>query len=344
MNRYLRILALVALGSLALIIGLNYLADPLQHYRAATYPPLLVVPSRYRLPGLARHDATPFIVAGTSVSKTQLPSDIERIFKKRALNLAMDGASAHEQSLLLRLALRTGRVTEVLWDINYEYLRGKADWVSDFDGEFPAYLYDDGFTNDLTHYLLGLDTLKNSLRIVARRARIPAYTAHKVDSFQQIPLGRPFGIEHVNRALARRHKNPQRFRKLIPLFTPEALAANFQQNIAALIRENPTVRFHLYFPPFSEAYARALQRDVPELISPFLGIRAAIHDAMPCLPNADLHDIQSDISLISDLTHYSDLIHYDRAYNVRILELIQAGTHRATPERLATYERFLRKE
>ena len=131
--RYIRIFLLVATVVLGGIMALNYFIDPLQHYRSATYPALLVKEGRYRLPGLARNLNAQLVTAGTSVTKMQLPSEMKRVFGLDGLNLAMDGASAHEQFLLLRLALRTGRVKEVIWDLNFEYLRGSPTWVSDFD-------------------------------------------------------------------------------------------------------------------------------------------------------------------------------------------------------------------
>lgn len=338
-SRYIRIVLIVAAILLGSVGALNYLIDPLQHYRPATYPPLLVKEGRYRLPGLARHTTAQLITTGTSVTKMQLPSEMKRVFGLDGLNLAMDGASAHEQYLLLRLALRTGRVKEVIWDINFEYLRGTPTWVSDFDGAFPAYLYDDRLPNDLPNYLLSLDITKHSLKILTH-----AYPKHTPDSFQQLPKDFATGTALVEKAIPRRLKALPKFRALIPEFTDANLHENFRQNYIALIREYPAVRFRLYFPPFSSAYMRFTRDHVPELIPPFLASRAAIFKELAALPNAELHDIQSDIPLISDLTHYADPIHFDRTYHTRVLEIIRDGTHRASEQRLAEFAKFLRGE
>ena len=324
------------------VMALNYLIDPLQHYRKSTYPPLLVKESRYRLPGLARNFPAEIITAGTIVTKMQLPSEMKRIFGLDGLNLAMDGASAHEQFLLLRLALRTGRVKEVVWDVNFEYLRGNASWVSDFDGAFPAYLYDDSVVNDLSNYLLSLDITKHSVKVLARRLGVPAYPIRSVESFQQLPSDFAVGPEQVEKSMARRSKGIAKFRALIPEFTNERLIANFRQTFATLAQQFPNVRFRLYFPPFSSAYMRFIREHAPELIGPFILSRAAIMKEVALLSNAELHDIQSDITLISDLSHYADPIHFDRPYYTRVLEIVHDGTHRASEQRLSEFSRFLR--
>ena len=337
--RYIRIFLIVITVVLGGIMALNSYIDPLQHFRKATYPALLVKEGRYRLPGLARHSATELIATGTSVTKMQLPAEMKRIFGLDALNLSMDGASAHEQFLLLRLALRTGRVKEVIWDVNFEYLRGTPKWVSDYDGAFPAYLFDDSKANDLSSYLLSIDITKHSAKILARK-----YPIVTVESYQQLPKDFTTAPESMEKAIARRLKGLEKFRALIPEFTDENLRENFRQNFAALIREFPNVRFRLYFPPFSAAYVKFIRQHAPELIPPFLNSRAAVLKEVAALPNVELHDIQSDIPLISDLTHYADPIHFDRAYYTRVLEIIHAGTHRANEHRLAEFSRFVNAE
>ena len=60
------------------------------------------------------------------------------------------------------------------------------------------------------------------------------------------------------------------------------------------------------------------------------------------LPNAELHDIQSDIAMISDLSHYADPIHFDREYHLKVIEAIRSGSHRASAERLDAFTVFLK--
>jgi hypothetical protein len=341
--RYLRTFAIAAGVVLAAVALVNWRVDPLHHYRAEK-DGFLVGAARFRLPGLARHCEAGLVIAGTSVSVHQQTD--EGVFKKfyhepndprsRVLNLAMDGATAHEQYLLLRLALRTGRVKDVIWDVNYEYLRGKPDAVSDFDGTFPAYLYDDSALNDLPNYLLSISTTKDSLRILAKK-----YHRQYAGEFSMLKPGVPRGPAAIAKAMERRKKGAAAFRKLIPEFANENLRASFAHNHAALIREFPNVTFRLYFPPFSSAYFDFLREHAPELLPVFLRFREYIFAAVKELPNAELHDIQSDIALITDLSHYADPIHFDAATHVRVAADILSQSHRASSERLELFRKWL---
>jgi hypothetical protein len=341
--RYLRLFAILCVVLLAFVAVVNCRVDPLHLYRPIDGPTLLVGAERFRLPGLARHSDAGLIIAGTSVSVHQQPDVFQKFYhdpndpRREVLNLAMEGATAHEQYLLLRLALRTGRVKEVIWDLNYEYLRGDPDAISDYDGAFPAWLYDDSALNDVPKYLLSLDTTKNSARILTKK-----YTPRYPSEFSLLKPGIAYGPDAIAKAMERRNKGADAFRKLLPDLTNEKLLASFQHNHASLIREFPQVTFRLYFPPFSSAYFDFLRQQAPELLPIFLRFREDIFAAVKALPNAELHDFQSDIPLITDLNRYADPIHFDAATHVLIASEILAQSHRATEARLAAFKAWLR--
>ena len=339
--RYLARIALISAVLLTLVATVNWRVDPLQHYRLAAYPPLLVEAGRFRNAGLARHCDASLVVAGTSISRHQTPSSLLSTFGKPALNLAMEGASAHEQFLALRLALRTGRVKEVIWDVNYEFLRGEPEWVSDYDGAFPGYLYDDNPWNDLPHYLLNLDTCKNSLRVLLKKAGLPAYTPRALEEFHTMEPGANFGAAPVEKMMERRRRGAAKFRaEQLPQFTSAKLRASFEHNHLTLIREFPQVYFRLYLPPFSRAYFAFVRESAPELAPIFLQFRDDILAATNGLPNVELHDLQSDYDLIGDLAHFSDPIHFDPATHQRVLEMIRDNVLRASTERNTAFRQW----
>jgi hypothetical protein len=340
--RFLNITALLTLLVLAALALVNWWIDPLQHYRVAGYPPLLVEPGRFRNPGLARHFAGDAVVVGTSLSRHLEPAAIREEFGWHALNLAMEGASAHEQFLVLRLALHTGSVREVIWDVNYEFLRGAPDWVSDYDGAFPAYLYDDNLFNDLPDYLWNIDTCKNSLRVLLGRCGWAAYPRRKPEDFSAPEPGVQFGAEVVKR---RRQQLWQRRAELVarlPEFTALQLNASFEVNYLSLIRTHPEARFHLYFPPFSVAYYEFLQAAAPDLIEVIVQSRAAVFAATRKLPNLELHDLQNARELTEDLDHYCDLIHYDAPTHRRVLAMLHSRKYLASESGLKSFAERVR--
>lgn len=336
MRRYLRTFGITSAVVLGGVAALNWSVDPLQLYRAAKYPPLLVEQERYRLPGLARHTNAQVIIEGTSVSAGQKAEEAARVFGGPALNLAMQGPSAREQSLLLRLALAHPSTRDVIWDIHFEYLRGKPEWVSDYDGAFPIHLYDNNPWNDIAPYLLSADTCKNSFRIFTRN-----YSQRSPESFRWVVPGATFGRAAIEKAMERRRNNAGVFRALLPQFTPEQLHANFEANVASVVRAHPNVRFHLFLPPFSAAYFDFLREIAPELIPVFLQFRQDVFAQCQSLPNAVLHDPQSDIMLIEDLDRYLDPIHFNDATQSLLLEGIHDGRWKASAERLEAFRVWL---
>ena len=334
--RRLRRYSLVGVLVFAVVIALNWLVDPLQIYRRAHYPALLVEPRRFRNPGLARNCPEPLVVMGTSASVFLQPGVLKEKFGMSSLNLSMEGASAHEQYLLLRLALQSGKVREVIWDINCEYFRGSSDWVSDYDGVFPSYLYDNYWWNDVTNYLLTADTCKNSLRVLARRCGVPAYRVVGVDSFSRFPE-RAYGPEAVAAKMERRRQNASAFRQYIPEYSADRLRESFDRNCLSLAREFPDTRFRLYLPPFSRAYFEFLHEAAPELQPVFMEFRAMLFDRTRGLANVELHDLQSELSMLDDLSHFADPIHYDEETHVKVLELIRGGSALASAARMEAF-------
>jgi len=320
----------------------NWWIDPLQHFRAASYPPLLVEPSRFRNPGLARQFAGNAVVAGTSVSRQLTPAAIREEFGWEALNLAMEGASAHEQFLVLRLALRSGRVRDVIWDVNYEFLRGAPEWVSDFDGNFPAYLYDERALNDLPDYLWNIDTCKNTARVLLGRAGWMAYPRRTPAEFSAPAPGVKFGPEVVERQWQRLWERRGALHARLPEYAGTQLKESFAANYLSLIREHPEVRFHLYFPPYSAAYYDFLRAAAPVLIDVLVQNRADVFELTRGLPNVELHDLHSAREITDDLRNYCDLIHYDPPTHRRVLTLLHSRNFVATQEGLRAFAERMR--
>ena len=341
-TRFLGCTLLLALVLLAGIALGNWWIDPLQHYRAASYPPLLVEPSRFRNPGLARHFAGNAVVVGTSLSRQLTAAAIREEFGWEALNLAMEGASAHEQFLVLRLALRGGRVRDVIWDVNYEFLRGTPDWVSDYDGSFPAYLYDDRALNDLPEYLWNIDTCKNSARVLLGRCGVAAYPRRTPEDFSAPALGAKFGRAAVERAWLRLWERRGALHAQLPEYAGGQLRTSFAANYLALIRQYPEVRFHLYFPPYSAAYYDFLRAAEPGLIGVLVQNRAEVFAQTRGLPNVELHDLQRVREITEDLRNYCDPIHYDPPTHRRVLGLLHSRKYLASEEGLRAFAERLR--
>ena len=231
-GKYLALFAALACALTGLVAFTNWVIDPLQYYRRASYPPEFSDQTRYQNPGLARHFPYDTAIIGTSVSRGFDLAQMHTLLGWDAMNLSMQGASAREQSLMLEVALRSGRVHRVLWDVNCEFLRGRRDWVSDFEGAFPAYLYSTDPLDQLTGYLLNVDTSKATLRVLLRNCGIKLYRPRTVADLSGLEASaKAVGREAILRKW--RHQGPMVFATESAQFTPELLDAQLRRQFFA---------------------------------------------------------------------------------------------------------------
>ncbi len=336
-SRYLALLAVLSLGLAAAVALLTWRVDPLNFYRMPARAPYLSEQARYRNPGLARHADYDAAILGTSVSLGFDRRHLDEKLGVRSLNLAMQGASAHEQALLLGVALRSGRVRRVVWDLNYEFFRGSPEWVSDYDGPFPMNFFDTNPWNEVPHYLLNWDVAKISARVLLHRA-----PPGDVDELTQLHAPRPPGLASVRAAYDRARRGAFVFKTQPAEFTPALTAASFDANCLALIRAHPEVQFDLYFPAFSIAYHALVREVAPPAFEAMLAWKEDIARKVVALPNVRLHDFQGRAEIVRDFARYTDTVHCDARTHDLLIEAFASGGNRATPESLARAADFLR--
>jgi len=344
-ERHLSFMALLSLGACVLTAFVNWLIDPLQFYRRASYPPEFSDQTRYQNPGLARNYPYDTVIVGTSVSRGFDIAQIHKALGGDALNLSMQGASAREQSLMLEVALRSGRVHRVLWDINSEFLRGPSDWVSDFEGAFPAYFYNTRRLDKLPNYLLNIDTTKDSLRVLLRSCGLKLYPPRKVSDLSGLdPRAKAAGRDVILQKWRRQLANSSIFRTASDRFTPALLEASFDDNFLRIMHAHPEVEFELWFPPFSTAYYTLVRTHSPAVFESMLACKKHVLEQVREMPNVRLYDFQGDLEISSHLDSYFDMVHFDAPIYGLIVQSLAEGRYRATPESLTATENLLRRE
>ena len=320
------------------IAAANWIVDPLQFYRKAAYPPLLTGQKRFQAPGLARNYDYDAVVIGTSMSINITAQQVREKLGFNALNLSMQGPSAREQHLLLRIALRTGKVKRVIWEVNYEYLRGDPEWVGNYDGTFPYYFYDENAFNEVNNYLLNVDTTKNTLKVLLARCGVPVYRSRNLEELFTWEATKEFGKNSVQRAWHLAVQRRSAFRAQAPDYAVTNLNRNFDLNMMSLIQEHPEVQFYLYFPPYSAAYYANVMAVAPEIFAHMIENRMHIFHQTAGLKNVQLHDFQGVTKLIFNVGNYCDLIHFNSRVNDYILESIRDGQQVLTVSGLSQFE------
>jgi hypothetical protein len=342
-GRYLATFAATTVALLAAIALMNWRVDPLQYYRRAAYPPEFSMQARYQNPGLARNYPYDTLIVGTSVSLGFDLRDFAAQTGSHPLNLAMSGSPVHEQRLLLDLALKTGRVKHVFWELNYEYFGGSADQVSDYDGTFPAYLYDNNPLTKVTNYLLNVDVTKASFRILLRLLlhKAPPLTLEQLTA--PVETGES-GAGALLKNWTNSHHTPWPPALHPEDFAPEKTRANFELNVLSVIRAHPEVTWDLWFPPHTTVYQTIMREQMPAAWEDLFPWKRMILSETESLPGVRLHDFQGDKEIVMQPGRYRDIVHFDLPTHELLVREMLAGREIATPDRLSETEAFLRGE
>jgi hypothetical protein len=333
--------AFIVVGAAA-VAALNWGVDPLQYYRKAKYPPLFQPGKRYQNPALARTYDYDTVLIGTSLSENVSASEVESALGGTFLNLAMSGASMREQKLLLDVAIRAGHVRTVLWEINYEYLRGGPDWVTDFDGPFPFYLYDRNPFNELHTYLLSIDTLKSSLRILAGVSGLIRWEPQPLERMQawDWKTDRKLGADELKKVwrTLQSHASQPEVRTMMGEITAANMNRSFDENVLPLLKAYPQTKFIFFFPPVSVLRHLFYDRLRPGTARDVVLNKRHIIRSLRDVPQVAIYDFQGVESVVTDFSKYYDLGHYSRGVHRWMLDSMAAGEHLATPEAAGAME------
>lgn len=316
-----------AVGTLLLLGTVNYIVDPFQQYRDASFytPRYWRNFQRYITPGLAKRPDYTVALAGSSMLETLSNKEASMFLGGAAKNLCMSGSTAYETGLLLDLAFQHAPVRRAMIDLNVNSFAGAVNHRAVRE-PLPEYLWDDKPANDL-RYLLSFDTGLRTLDILVHRRGGPEYATDK-DSPWSWTKRSSFSGKNVTNGLDPANLN-QKFRQQPR--TIEEMMANFDANLLARIKAHPQVQFDLVHPPYSIlAWADFHQRKQVDVTLEF---KRRVFERVKGLPNVTVHDFQS-AAVIDDLNQYTDIYHYSHAVGSWMLQSMRDSTHRVSEANL----------
>lgn len=335
--RFIRNSLLGAFVLLAIAGAVNYAVDPFQQYRVPTrYEPRFYRSfQRHENPGVARNYTFDRAIVGSSFLENISGSEVDRAFGSgKTLNLSLSALTAYDARKLLESALATGKVKEVIYNVDYNAFSGKPDRTG-LAEPLPLYLYDAWRWNDYP-YVLSIATLRKSFNILAGREEVgyrsdrdnPWYWADTAEfSVKSV-------VEHLDfQDLNRRFKQPPR--------TLDAMMKSFEQNLPALVRDHPGTKFIFVWPPYSIlVWADFTQRRQLDLSLEF---KRRFVASLAKYPNVRIHDFQARTDWITNLDEYRDMYHFSPKISSAMVKEIAAGAERLTPENVEERNRRLRE-
>jgi len=298
--------------------------DPFQYYRVPTaYTPVYFGGrQRYQNVGIARQQKYDAVVIGTSVTENFYPSYIRQSWGMPAVKLSIGGSTGHEQMLVLEQALDTGQVKHVLWGLDAGSFYGGTKRVRDDQAPFPYFMYRPRWIINL-EYLLSVDTVRLS------RLVLKGYGETELDKLDTWDHRFEFSAANTIKAWG---GNCEMFlEKFRPgdSAPPADLVAEMQRsvddNLVRVVKANPKVVFHLFFPPVSVlTYIPARTVFLPVLL-PF---KRKVVTSLSHEPNVRIHDFQVVREMTGNLDLYKDAVHFNRTVSERIIDALRDDRYR----------------
>lgn len=335
-NDWIRWLAWFAGVSLALMGGvIAWIAavDPYQMYHPTLggHPRFNLYLQRFQIPGIARTSTYEIALVGTSFLQNIPNSAVRRICGKPAVNLCMSGASIHEETAAMRLAMQHKGIQTIIATIDYNSLSGgRLGRVVGSDLEFPEYLYDSSPFDKLP-YLLSWNSIA-AVRHVLWEPDNPGETQN-ADWPWKFPATMRFEASSAASGINPGNINagtPDRPGLHLPNLALPDMQSAFGDNIFPLLRKYPNLRVHFVFAPYSIlAWHDFAQRGQ---IPVYFAFKKWLVAQTRLFPNMDVIDFQDRADIITNLSLYADIYHSNESVDEQMVRAACEGSQVLTAE------------
>lgn len=275
---------------------------------------------RYINDGITRNFEYDAIITGTSMIHQFKTSEFDKIFGVNSIKVPFTGARFKEVNDNLQKGLSTHKdVSIVLRCLDYTYILVEKDVRRD-DAVYPDYLYDNNLFNDV-EYLFNKEIFLGDV------VDVLAWTnaGKKTTTFDEYSFStnHKYGKDEVLKSF----KRPA-FQKPEVMLTQEEkviIKDNMQQNVIQIAKDNPGVKFYLYFPIYNICYYD-VQKLNGELKRTFDIERTAIEEILNSgCDNIKLFSFSDKYEITCSLEYYMDISHSSDIINSKILQWIYEG-------------------
>lgn len=325
---------------LALCCAITYYVDPFFHYHTPHTDKYFYELNNERSQnnGISKHFDFDSVITGTSMTENFKTSEFDKIFGFQSVKMSMWGASYHEISRNLRVALnRNPNIKCIVRSFDRDYFFDDAHLIRYELGEHPEYLYDSNPFNDVK-YLLNKDILvKRAVPMILNLdKRDPGITSF--DDYaswqhaytfgrgtvckQEFSVSQPSTINHLTEEEKSRIKE------------------DVELNFIDLAREYPQTQFICFFTPYSAVWW-GNKLSAGEL-DHYIEAEDYVISLLEPYKNIQLFSFDGNGEITTNLNFYGDYSHYGKWVNSQILKWMKSGYGRITPENRGSHIRDLR--
>ncbi|MCK9492369.1 MAG: hypothetical protein M0Q24_09770 [Sulfurimonas sp.] len=314
---------------------INYIVDPFQIYRAASFYTFKMDEQRYLNAGLLKSYPFNTIITGSSMVENFNTPEIEKILQvQNASKLPIQGASGFELYTTINRALKYQDIKTIFLGLDiYSFSNDTAYYK--IPSIFPEYLYDDNIFNDL-RYLLNYKILKKSLQAIKSPYNKTAITKklETIYSWGELFKGlfnKEETQKHFIKELNKYNlKSTLEKEKIQSAFSISILKKNFDTYLQTIVINNPSIKFYIFFPPYSSLAFKLMQKQ--NTLNDVILFKKYISEQLKPYKNVHLYDFQLASDITQNLDNYKDITHYNQEINYWLLLQIQNDLYRINPD------------
>jgi hypothetical protein len=314
-TKKIKLFIFITILFLITISSINFIIDPFQQYRQATFHKTIFMKGFYLNSGLIKSYNYNSVVIGSSMIQNFIIDEVnDKLKYENVIKLPISGGSIIEHYTVLNSAIKNRKIENVLFGLDVFSLKNATN-------RLPTYLYDNDILNDYL-YLTSIDTLKRSILYPFLHYTIPKTHArlnyNKMFQWQHNISEADF---NSTRVLGSFSNNDIDFNENI---NQEQLIKERIDNLAKylipLIKNNPNINYTFFYPPYSILTYK--QMETSNTLDDFISTKKQIFKMMSKYQNIRIYDFQIAENITHDLNNYKDLTHYHQKINTWMLEQI----------------------
>jgi len=287
---------------------------------------------RYLNDGLARNFDYEAVIIGTSMTENFKPSEVEELFGKKAIKTPFSGAGYKELAdNLKRYYTYNNNIKMIIWGMDMASLCEPWDDSKYKDEEYPNYLYDNLWVNDI-NYLLNKEVILKGVvsdllyTILGRESTtLDDYSTFDEESGKEAVLGNDFADIGV----------PAKKEKGIVGEYAHLPQETIKKNFIPVIEEHPETEFYIFVPPYSiAAWANFWSWGT---VSKNLEVEKSAIEMLLDYDNVHAFCFFGEHEIVDNLDNYVDRTHYSADINSLILQKMKNGENEITKDNIDEY-------
>lgn len=318
------------IATIFLIVSIVIYVDPYVHYHEPVVDMNYSAKNIYINDGMTRNCRYEAIITGTSTSGGFSAEEAEYIFGKKFICVPFPGESFKKVSDNLQAGFDQNEDLEmVIWGLDPMWFIAEADWLK--YEEYPEYLYDDIWWNDVK-YLLNGDILAEEIIVPILRGS--ANQAEHINigyDDNEVLLSDDENSSGGNvLALSNYDRPPKETSFVSEAETMEMLQnlnENLEKNVFSRIEEHPDVTFYIFFPPYSILWWDSFHQKGEEILNRRLYMEQVAIEQLLGYENVRLFSFTDNYDLTCDLNNYLDDVHCVDEVYTWILQKMKNGEY-----------------